>query len=153
MNYYIGLDAHSQTCTAVVVNENGDQKLREKFETTEANLVVFVNKVKGDNVSLTFEECTLSQWLYLTLVEHVDHLLVCNPVYVAKKQSAKTDYRDALHLALVSDIVSAKNRLKAVFRSEAVDTNTKNFYEDRDRIQELQKKRMRSLWRQVYTNK
>ena len=45
MNYYIGLDAHSQTCTAVVVDESGDQKLRETFETTEANLVGFVNKI------------------------------------------------------------------------------------------------------------
>ena len=39
--------------------------------------------------------------------------------------------------SLVDDIVRAKNRLKAVFRSEAVDTNTKNFYEDRDRIKDL----------------
>ena len=62
----------------------------------------------------------------------------------------KTDYRDALHLAqelrtltnnylaLVDDIVRAKNRLKAVFRSEVVDTNTKNFYEDRERIKDLE---------------
>jgi transposase len=183
MNYYIGLDAHSQTCTAVVVDENGDQKLRQTFDTTEANLIGFVSRVKGDNVSLTFEECTLSQWLYLTLVEHVDHLLVCNPVYVAKKQGAKTDYRDALHLAhelrtghlkpvfhekshwielrtltnnylaLVGDIVSAKNRLKAVFRSEAVDTNTTNFYTDKERVKDLKNKNAQfvadSLYQQV----
>jgi transposase len=145
MEYYIGLDAHSRTCTAVVVDEKGEQKLRATFATTEANLVEFVSKIQGVK-HLTFEECTLSQWLYVTLVEHVDHLLVCNPVYVAKKQGAKTDYRDALHLAqelrtghlkgvyhdeshwielrvltnnylaLVDDIVRAKNRLKAVFR-------------------------------------
>jgi len=166
MNYYIGLDAHSQTCTAVVVNEKGEQKIRATFETTEAKLIEFISKVEGVK-HLTFEECTLSQWLYVTLFEHVDHLLVCNPVYVAKKQGAKTDYRDALHLAeelrtnhlkpvyhekshwielrtltnnylsLVDDIIRAKNRLKAVFRSEAVDTNTKNFYEDRDRAIDL----------------
>jgi transposase len=166
MNYYIGLDAHSSTCTAVVVNEKGEQKLRATFSTTEANLIDFILKVPGVK-HLTFEECTLAQWLYLTLVEEVDHLLVCNPVYVAKKQGAKTDYRDALHLAqelrtghlkpvyhekshwielrvltnnylaLVDDIVRAKNRLKAVFRAEVVDTNTDKFYENKDRAKDL----------------
>ena len=179
MNYYIGLDAHSQTCTAVVVDEKGEQKLRATFPTTEAKLVDFLSQVDGVKY-LTFEECTLSQWLYVTLIEHVDHLLVCNPVYVAKKQGAKTDYRDALHLAqelrtghlkpvyhekshwielrtltnnylaLVDDIVRAKNRLKAVFRSEAVDTNTKNFYEDRDRIKDLENQNARFVAESLY---
>jgi transposase len=48
---------------------------------------------------LVFKECHLSQWVYITLREKVDKLVVCNPVYVAKKQGAKTDFRDALHLA------------------------------------------------------
>jgi transposase len=179
MNYYIGLDAHSQTCTAVVVDEKGEQKMRETFATTEAKLIEFVAKVPGIK-HLTFEECTLSQWLYLTLLEHVDHLLVCNPVYVAKKQGAKTDYRDALHLAeelrtnhlkpvyhekshwieirtltnnylsLVDDIVRAKNRLKAVFRTEAIDTNTKNFYGDKDRAKEFKNKNARFVAESLY---
>ena len=167
MNYYIGLDAHSSTCTAVVVDEKGEQKLRETFDTTEANLIRFVSSLPEGKTSLTYEESTLSQWLYLTLIEQVDHLLVCNPVYVAKKQGAKTDYRDALHLAqelrtghlkpvfhekshwielrvltnnylaLVDDIVRAKNRLKAVFRAEVVDTTTPKFYEDKVRAKDL----------------
>lgn len=99
MNYYIGLDAHAATSTAVVVNEKGDIILRETFPTTEAILVGFLRRVPVGVHHLTFEECHLSQWLYLTLKEHVDQLLVCNPVYIAKKQGAKTDFRDALHLA------------------------------------------------------
>ncbi len=179
MNYYIGLDAHSSTCTAVVVDETGEQKLRATFSTTEANLIDFISRVPGVK-HLTFEECTLSQWLYLTLVEQVDHLLVCNPVYVAKKQGAKTDYRDALHLAqelrtghlkpvyhekshwielrvltnnylaLVDDIVRTKNRLKAVFRAEVVDTNTKNFYEDKARAKELKNPNSRFVAEALY---
>lgn len=166
MNYYIGLDAHSATCTAVVVDEKGEIKCRETFDTTEGNLIGFIRKIDGVK-HLTFEECHLSQWLYVTMKEHVDDLLVCNPVYVAKKQGAKTDFRDALHLAqelrtghlkavyhdesrwielrvltnnylaLVEEIVRTKNRLKAVFRSEAIDTNTKGFYTDRERAKEL----------------
>jgi transposase len=168
MNLYIGLDAHSATSTAVVVNELGDILLRKTFDTTEANLIGFIQSLPGDaTLHLTFEECHLSQWLYVTLLEHVKNLLVCNPVYVAKKQGAKTDFRDALHLAqelrtghlkpvyhdssrwielrnltnnylsLVEDIVRAKNRLKAVFRSHGIGTDTKNFYQTPGRAKEL----------------
>lgn len=179
MNYYIGLDAHSSTCTAVVVDEAGEQRLRHTFPTTEANLVEFISRISGVT-HLSFEECTLSQWLYVTLIEHVDHLLVCNPVYVAKKQGAKTDYRDALHLAqelrtghlkpvyhdeshwielrvltnnylaLVDDIVRSKNRLKAVFRAEVVNTNTSKFYEDKDRAKELKNPNSRFVAEALY---
>src|SRR5579884_3171993 len=100
MNLYIGLDAHSATSTAVVVDERGEIKLRETFPTSEANLTGFIKRLpKSAILHLTFEECHLAQWLYLTLVEHVDELIVCNPVYLAKKPGAKTDFRDALHLA------------------------------------------------------
>lgn len=179
MNYYIGLDAHSSTCTAVVVDERGEQKLRDTFPTTEGNLINFISKISGE-IHLTFEEATLAQWLYVTLIDQVDHLLVCNPVYVAKKQGAKTDYRDALHLAqelrtghlkpvyhdeshwielrvltnnylaLVDDIVRAKNRLKAVFRAEVVDTNTSNFYENKDRARDLKNPNARFVAEALY---
>ena len=152
MKYYIGLDAHSSTSTAVVVKEDGEQVLRETFSTTEGNLHGFLRKISGEK-HLVFEECHLAQWLYVTLNEEVDRLVVCNPVFLAKKQGAKTDYRDALHLAqelrgnhlkavyhddskwielrtlvnnylgLVSDIVRTKNRLKAIFRSHGLDTS------------------------------
>jgi transposase len=150
------------------VNERGDILIRETFDTTEANLIGFLNRLpEKETVHLTFEECHLAQWLYVTLVEYVDQLLVCNPVYIAKKQGAKTDFRDALHLAqelrtghlkpvfhntsrwielrtlvnnyltLVEDIVRAKNRLKAVFRSHGLATDTKSFYKTPDRAKEL----------------
>lgn len=180
MKYYIGLDAHSQTCTGVVVNEKGEIKLRQTFNTTEANLLGFVNQVQGIRY-LTFEECTLSQWLYVTLKDEVEELLVCNPVYVAKKQGAKTDFRDALHLAqelrcghlqavyheeshwielrtltnnylsLVSEIVRAKNRLKAVFRSEAIDTHTKNFYGTPENAKKIKNPNGKFVAEQLYS--
>lgn len=168
MNLYIGLDAHSKSSTFVVVNERGEILNRETCETTESNLVGFVQRLpEKQKLHLTFEECHLSQWLYVTLIEHVDELIVCNPVYVAKKQGAKTDFRDALHLAqelrtghlkpvyhdnsrwielrnltnnylsLVEDIVRTKNRLKAVFRSQGIATDTKNFYQTPERAKDL----------------
>jgi transposase len=117
---------------------------------------------------------------FMSLDSSMDHLLVCNPVYVAKKQGAKTDYRDALHLAqelrtghlksvyhdqshwielrvltnnyltLVDDIVRAKNRLKAVFRAQVVDTNTKKFYEDKYRAKELKNPNSRFVAEALY---
>jgi hypothetical protein len=107
---------------------------------------------------LVFEECHLLQWVYIALREKVDKLVVCNPVYLAKKQGAKTDFRDALHFAqelrtnhvspvyhhnshriqlrtlvsgyldITGEIIRFKNRLKAVFRSEAISTHENNFY-------------------------
>jgi len=172
MKYYIGLDAHKSTCTAVVVKENGDQVLRETFDTTEANLLRFIRKINGKK-ELAFEECTLSQWLYLILKPEVDNLVVCNPVFLAKRQGAKTDFRDALHLAqelrtnhlkpvhhedskwmelrvlvnsysdLVDNIVATKNRLKAIFRSYGLDTDRSDFYADREQIKSLPNEKLK----------
>ncbi len=116
---------------------------------------------------MTFEESTISQWLYLQLKDKVDHLLICNPTYIAKKQGAKTDFRDALHLAqelrtnhlqpvfhetshwmelqtsisgyldIVEEIVRFKNRLKSVFRAEAIQTDENSFYKNESRVKEL----------------
>mgnify|MGYP003331599650 CR=1 FL=1 len=71
MKYYIGLDAHKSICTAVVVKENGEQVLRETFDTTEANLQRFLAKIEGEK-SLALEESSLSQWLYLILKPQVE---------------------------------------------------------------------------------
>jgi transposase len=125
-----------------------------------------INKIQGER-HMTFEESSISQWLYLQLKDKVDHLLICNPTYVAKKQGAKTDFRDALHLAqelrtnhlqpvfhdtshwmeirttvsgyldIVEEIVRFKNRLKAVFRAEAIQTDENSFYKNKIRIKEL----------------
>ena len=98
MDYFIGLDAHSTTSTFAVVDEKGKCVLRNTVKTSEQNLFSVIKRVQGGR-HLTFEESTISQWLWLSLRDKVDKLLVCNPVYVAKKPGAKTDFRDALHLA------------------------------------------------------
>lgn len=166
MKYYIGLDAHCKTSTFAVVDELGECVLRETVSTSEKYLSQVIHKIKGERY-LTFEESTISQWLYLQLRETVDDLLVCNPLYVAKKQGAKTDFRDALHLAqelrtghlqgvyhdsshwiqlrvsvsgyldVVEEIVRFKNRLKSVFRAEAIQTDENSFYKNKDRVKEL----------------
>jgi transposase len=164
---YIGLDAHKSTCTFVVIDDSGEMIARGTVNTTEGNLVNFIKGLKGKKV-LTFEECGLSQWLCVILREHVDSLTVCNPCYLPEAQGPKTDFRDALNMAhtlrsghlvpvyhdeshwiqlrvlvsgyadLVEEIVRAKNRIKAVFRAEALDTDGNDFYETaRERAKEL----------------
>ncbi len=166
MKYYIGLDAHSTTSTFAVVDENGQCVMRETVKTAEQSLVHVINRINGER-HMTFEESSISQWLYLQLKDKVDRLLICNPTYVAKKQGAKTDFRDALHLAqelrtnhlqpvfhdtshwmeirttvsgyldIVEEIVRFKNRLKAVFRAQAIQTDENSFYKNKVRVKEL----------------
>ena len=166
MKFYIGLDAHCKTSTFAVVDESVRCVLRETVNTTEKALAHVIHKIQGER-HLTFEESTISQWLYLQLKDQVDELLVCNPVYVAKKPGAKTDFRDALHLAqelrtdhlmpvyhdnshwtqlrvsvsgyldIVQEIVRFKNRLKSVFRAEVINTDEARFYKNKERVSEL----------------
>jgi transposase len=166
MKYYIGLDAHKSTCTAVAIKDTGEQVLRDTFDTTEANLFRFLHKINGEKY-LTFEETYSSHWLYLLLKPEVDHLLVCNPTFIPKTQGAKTDYLDALNLAqqfragnlkpvyhddskwmdlrvlvnnysdLMDSIVATKNRLKALFRSYGLSTDESNFYQNKEKISSL----------------
>jgi len=176
---YIGLDAHSSTCTAVVVSEQGEIRQRKTFSTSEAGILGFLNQVPGEK-HLTFEECHLAQWLYILLSDQVDKLVVCNPVYLAKKAGAKTDFRDALHLAqelrtnhlkpvyhdtskwielrvlvnnylgLVDTIIRSKNRLKAVFRSEVIRTNQTHFYKTKEKAKELKNHHSRFVAESLY---
>ncbi len=166
MKYYIGLDAHSTTSTFAVVDENGQCVLRETVKTSEQSLGHVINKVLGER-HMTFEESSISQWLYIFLKDKVDKLIICNPTYVAKKQGAKTDFRDALHLAqelrtnhlqpvfhdtshwmeirttvsgyldIVEEIVRFKNRLKSLFRAEAIQTDENSFYKNQTRVNEI----------------
>lgn len=157
MKHYIGLDAHSKTCTFAVVDTKGKMMARQKVDTSEKNLISFIKSLGGEN-HLVVEETTITQWIYLTLYDKVHRLVVCNPVYLAKKKGAKTDFKDALHLAqelrtdhieevyhdssewmeiriavngyqdIVQETTSSKNRLKAVFRYEGLKTSESGFY-------------------------
>ena len=166
MKYFIGLDAHSSTSTFAVMDQEGQCVLRKTVDTSEKNLWNVIDSIQGERI-LTFEESTISQWLFISLREKVDRLLVCNPTYVAKKSGAKTDFRDALHLAnelrcghlkevyhddsvwvqlrtsvsgyldVVEEIVRFKNRLKAVFRANNLKTDENDFYKNKDRTIEF----------------
>jgi transposase len=166
MKYFIGLDAHSKTSTFAVVDQQGQCILRDEVPTTESKLHWVIDRIQGER-ELTFEESTLSQWLYLTLREKVDRLVVCNPTYLPKRPGAKTDFLDALRLAqelrsnhiievhhesshwiemrvlvsgyqdLIQEIIRFKNRLKSIFRANAINTDENKFYKNKQRVAEL----------------
>lgn len=98
MQSYIGLDAHSKTCTFVCQNENGEILREGTFTTNERNLKGFLKSIPGSK-ALTFEETNIAQWLYVLLHKEVDRLIVCHPAYLPKKSGPKNDHRDAVHLA------------------------------------------------------
>lgn len=167
MNYYIGLDAHSTTSTFAVLDEKGKLVDQARLSTSEESLAYYLKKLTGTK-SLVFEESSLAKWLYVTLKDKVQHLVVANPIHIDKKSRAKTDFRDALnlaeelrcnhilpvfhngddhlielrttvsgYLALVTEIVRAKNRFKDLFRSQALPADGQSIYSDFSRINEL----------------
>src|ERR1700692_4405274 len=98
MEHYIGMDAHSKTCTFVVLNGKGQETKTQRINTSESEILKFLGSLKGKK-HLTFEECQLSRWLHVLIKDEVDELIVCNRCFIAKRKGTKNDYQDALHLA------------------------------------------------------
>lgn len=99
MDNFIGLDAHSKTCTFVALSKDGEILKEGKFATNERNLIDLVSRMKG-KTALMFEETNIAQWMYCVLNGKVDKLIVCHPAYLPRKSGPKNDYRDASHLAI-----------------------------------------------------
>jgi transposase len=134
---------------------------RKTITTHENEIVRYVRTIKGSKM-LTFEEGSMSHWLYLTLKDEVDELVVCQPP--RKKGGAKTDKIDAFEMAdlmrvgrlksvfhedsqlqdlrvlvsgygdLMQDIVRAKNRYKALFRQVAIPNDESGFYDSVEKV-------------------
>lgn len=142
---YIGIDAHSSTCTLCVVDPQGTEMDNRLIATNGRLLIDYVQSL-GNNVVVAFEECDLSCWLFDILHKHVSKVIVCHPAANAEYKRAKTDKLDARRLAqllrggflhpvfhdgsqrekfrllvssyddAVNDSVRIKNRLKAINR-------------------------------------
>ena len=73
MERYIGLDAHSQSCTLVVMSPTG-RRLREMVVETNGSALVDAVRGFAGTRRLCMEEGAQSQWLYEILDPHVDEL-------------------------------------------------------------------------------
>jgi len=148
MDRFLGLDAHSHSCTLGVVGPSGRRLGSRVVETNGAALVETVRSFSG-RLHLCLEEGELSGWLHELLEPHVEEVVVTVPR--PTKGRSKDDLRDAFSRAeelrrgaittrvykapvhmmalksavraysmAVRDLSRAKNRLKAVCRSRGV---------------------------------
>lgn len=166
--YYIGLDAHTRNCVFGVMDARGRLLERAKVTTTDRELLSYVQRWPRP-VALTFEETTISQWLYVLLKDKVDHLVVCDPK-ANKRAGAKTDKIDAVELAdllrvnrlipvfhtddkrlelralvsgygdLIQEIVRAKNRYNAIYRQSAIQLGGTKCYRNQEMLTVLRTK-------------
>jgi len=152
MDRYVGLDGHSQTCTLAVMSRTGKRLTSKVVETNGRALVDAIRSFPGD-LHLCLEEGAQSAWFYEILSPHVAETVVTVPeqvrgskddlrdawaraddlrtgrirtrVYKAPKQLAGLRSAASAYRLATQDMVRTKNRLKAVFRSRGILTDTK----------------------------
>jgi transposase len=174
MDRYIGLDAHSASCTVAVVGPSGRHLSSQVLETNGKALVGFLRNVPGTK-HLCFEEGNHSAWLHELLSPHVEEIVVA---HVRESRGPKSDQRDAFGLAemlrigavktrvykgqgefallgelaraytvVVVDSTRAQRRIKALFRSRGVPTDGKGVYSPSARAEWIAKLPERSRTR------
>jgi len=151
MERYLGIDVHLQSCTIAVVSNTGKRLKSMVVETNGQALVEAVRLIPGRR-HICIEEGTQSAWLVEILGPHSEEIVVSVPMRErGQPKSDKRDawklaeelrtgairirvYKPPVHLgglrcamrgdlATSEDIVRAKNRLKAVFRSRGIPTD------------------------------
>ena len=180
MKKYIGLDAHSSTCSFCVMEKTGKIVDTAKIVTNGRLLREYVRNVSGEK-SITFEECELSSWLYEMFKNEDCKMLVCNPVENRQYKKAKTDKLDARQLAdllrgnflkpvyhdgsdrekfrdlmsgyqdLIEDSVRIKNRYKSLFRKEGKRFLGEKIYKDASLLEGLKRKDFQFVGKQMYS--
>jgi hypothetical protein len=164
MDRYIGLDAHSTTCTIGVMTATGKRHREMVVDTNGKVLVEAIKSIAGTK-HLCLEEGAQSEWLYELLRPHVDEIVVSQP---PKNTGQKSDTLDAwgradeirtgsikrpifkapgiysalreavrAHAALTKDVTRCKNRLKALFRSRGISTPGSEIYDPDPQVREV----------------
>jgi len=162
---YIGLDVHQASSTFVVMGPSGKKLRSAVVETNGQSLIEFMKLIPGTK-HLCFEEGTQSEWLYEILSPHaretvvvglgafsgrgqksdkLDALGLANllrtggierRVFKAKNQFGRLRDLARVHVKVVDDVVRAKNRLRALYRSRGICTppgRSSSLYEEKER--------------------
>jgi transposase len=155
MDRYIGLDAHTSSCTVAVVGPSGKRLQSQVIETNAQALINLLLTIPG-NRHLCIEEGTHANWLYEVLSPHVQEIVVAR---VRGSRGPRSDQIDAFGLAeklrigaiktgiykkratfgrlaelsraytvLVSDTVRVKNRIKGLYRSRGINVGGTSVY-------------------------
>jgi transposase len=107
MERYIGLDAHTSSCTVAVIGPSGKRLSTQVVETNASALVEVIRGVPKSR-HLCLEEGSLSGWLYEMLAHHVQEIVVAG---VRQSRGPKSDKRDALALAEMLRINAVPTRV------------------------------------------
>jgi transposase len=165
---YIGLDAHSSSCTAAVIGPSGRRLQSQVLETNARVLVSFLKTIPKPR-HLCLEEGTHAGWLYEVLAPHVQEIVVAG-VGGEASRGPKSDRRDAFALAeglrigaiqtrvykglgqfrrlrelsrgysmIVGDSIRVQNRIKSIYRSRGIPTGGKEVYAPTSREKWLKK--------------
>jgi len=150
MERYLGVDTHALSCTLGLLSSSGQRLKSWVVETNGSALVEAVRNIPG-RVHVCLEEGTQSAWLFELLKPHVAEVVVAvaperkgakddQRDAWARAEELRTGaiatkvYKAPEHLAslrnavraygfVVTDLVRAKNRLKAVFLSRGISTD------------------------------
>ncbi len=151
MDRYVGVDAHARSCTLAVMAASGKRIKSMVVETNGRALLEAVRSI-GGRLHICLEEGTQSAWLYELLAPQVTELAVTVPGENRGAKDDERDawaraeelrvgairtrvYKAPLHLSAlrnavrayrfaVTDVVRVKNRLKSVFRSRGIATDS-----------------------------
>ena len=151
MDRYIGLDAHALSCTLAVIGPSGKRLKSVVVETNGQALVEAIRSISGRR-HVCIEEGTQSAWLHELLSPHVEEVVVTVPPESRGSKDDERDawkradelrtgaiqtrvYKGPVHLAAlrnavrahifaVRDVVRVKNRLKSVFLSRGISTDS-----------------------------
>jgi len=176
---YIGMDAHSSSCTLSVSDANGCEIDNVVLETNGKTIKNYLRSIEGVK-KLTFEECELSRWLHSVISPEVDELIVCNPVANKQYKRPKTDKLDARQLArllrgdfltpvyhdgsererfrnlmssyqdIVDEGVRIKNRYKSLFRKNGQRIRGEALYNDESLLEDLPRNDDRFIGSHMY---
>ncbi len=95
MDRYIGLDAHTSSCTVATIGQSG-KRLRSHVVETNAKALIEVIRAVPKDRHLCLEEGPHSNWLYEVLSPHVQEIVVA---LVNESRGPKNDKLDAFGLA------------------------------------------------------
>jgi transposase len=98
---WLGLDAHSQNCVLVHLDDDGTQRRWWRFPTGAQSLQKHVSAIAASDKRLVLEESNLARWISQLLRPLVQQLVVSDPRHnrLISAHPNKHDQRDAFNLA------------------------------------------------------
>lgn len=156
MDRYIGIDAHSESSTIVVMGPTGKRLRQQVVDTQAAVMIAFLKGIAGDKY-VCIEEGQLAEWLVEALSPHVKEVAVVQPpehagrksdlddawalaerirvradgTYVFKPTTQYRALREAVraHSTAVKEQTRAKNRFRSLLRSRGVPELDETIYD------------------------